>query len=247
MSSLSSGSLTEDENSWDTTSGSGRDSPTFIDWEDAITSGNMNSGASITDTIRGRIFARTHCRPREEEEGALEPLSSFYTRLAAVSRPSMFSGGMYDAFADPNSEAVVFDDLIDVDVCGEPSSHDQTPLSPLLLGASEGPFTYSPNFMLPQATGDNESAGEALQESAPSAVSGHEYQDVIMTGIEDTVHPSRPQTPSQQIECLAPPYSPLSPSKKRRLSERSTSASGSALQKKGRFAEGEASSQIKEA
>lgn len=235
ISSLSSDSLTENENSWDTTSGSGRDSPTFIDWEDAITSGNMNSGASITDTIRGRIFARTHCRPREEEDAALEPLSSFYARLANVSGSSLFPSAVFDAFDDPNSEAVVFDDLIDVEECGEPSSHDQSPLSPPLLEAPsfiETPLGNTSNPMFPQVS--EHGLNESVTESA--LVRAQQHEDVVMTNNTDAPLPSRPQTPPQQMECLAPPYSPLSPSKKRRLSEQSAGASGSALQKKGRFA-----------
>lgn len=215
-------------------SDSGRDSPTYIDWEDAVLQGNTNTGASITDTIRGRIFAQTHCRPRTDSH-VLHAVPSFFDRILSLSSQNAAAWTPSSDVLDMDMEgALDFDELIDLDECAESSSEDISPMAQLaMLGDPIAQYPYGFSGAYGLAGTDQFAIDDSMAMQMPAMNGPASTGLPFPNGDQSTSHQISPSTPTTQSQPLAPPFSPLSP-RKRRFSDRSDSGVRPLPQKRNR-------------
>lgn len=198
-------------------SDSGRNSPTMIDLQAAVTEGNTNTGAPVFDMIQGHLFAATHCPRRFEDSFDLspQPASSFLHRFTSFDPGSSFNDVLDQASLNIGGSATSHcsvNDFLHLDACAEPSSSEPSP--PVGFAATvESDFPIAPPMAAWSPTQVDEQAIGAL---GPPFSSPNEAPDTIMM---DARHPpfELPGTsPSHSIEAEAPPASPLTPRKRRR-------------------------------
>lgn len=242
-------SLSTEHPSWESED-SGLDSPTFIDWNDAAVSGNTNSGAAITDAIRGSIFAQAHCRSRRHLDEALEVVPSFLQRLQSIP-DAMMGDDLYDYQELPvSANEPKFDDLIDVDECAAPATPE--PRKPRTFTRAdmlyEAQMLDAPTSAALAREGYLPALGTnpfgSMDELAMSPDAAFLYNTPYNPMLQDmTTPPQTPTTMSQSLQHLSPPTSSISP-KKRRLSERSNSNLASSVLKRSRTLKREESSPL---
>lgn len=192
---------------------SGRDSPTMIDLQAALTEGNTNTGAPVFDMIQGHLFAATHCPPRFEDSFDLSPrpASSFLHRFTSFDVDMSFSDVLDQASVNIGGSAAPchVNDFLHLDACAEPSSPEPRSSSDFISLSGIGRLTGTP-WPPPSWGGER-----ALSPLGPPFNMPNEAPDTIMM---DAGHPpfELPGTPPSEVEAEAPPTSPITPRKRRR-------------------------------
>lgn len=183
-------------------SNSGASSPTMIDIDHAMFSGNTRSGAVITDLINGAFFRSTHCPQSPSNLHELPRFSRFYQAFSTPGR---------DLAIDIGSDGPLFGEelvdleheLVDFEQCDVVSS-SSTPITSL----------HSPHIQdYAVITKVKNTAPSAPRISRPAAA-----DDTPM--VEVSASPLSPVTPSpMNMQGLAITSDSTSP-RKRRLSDR---------------------------